>query len=83
MAPPDTHERAERAEQYYKKQLKEALEAMHREKFVAIEVDSGDYFIAETSLEAVEAARLAHADKYPHLIRIGHAAAFFIGGWVA
>ena len=80
MAPPDTYERAERAEQYYKEKLKETLEATDREKFVAIEVDSGDYYVADTDREAADAARLAHPKKYPHLIRIGHAFSYFIGG---
>jgi hypothetical protein len=78
MAPPDSHERAERAEQYYKERLKDKLEATHRESYVAIEVDSGDYFVAATDREAVAAARLAHPDKYPHLIHIGHVVSAYI-----
>jgi hypothetical protein len=82
MAPPDTYERADRAEQYYKEKLKETLEATHRERFVAIEVDSGDYYIAETVREAVAAARLAHPDKYPHVIHIGHEVSGYILGGI-
>jgi hypothetical protein len=80
MAPPDTLERAARAEQYYNTRLKAKLEATARDQYVAIEPDSGDYFLALTIKEAVEAARKAHPDKYPHIMRVGHRAAVFVGG---
>jgi hypothetical protein len=83
MAPKDSHERANRAEAYYKANLKDKLEATYRESYVAIEVDSGDYFIAPTDREAVAAARRAHPDKYPHLIHIGHeVSAYILGGFL-
>ena len=80
MAPHDSHERANRAEEYYKQKLKDKLEATHREAYVAIEVDSGDYFIADAVRDAVVAARQAHPDKYPHVIHIGHEVSAYILG---
>jgi hypothetical protein len=71
MAPPDTDERADRADHYYETELKEKLEATARDQFIAIEIDSGDYYLALTMAEAVEAARKAHPDKYPHVLRVG------------
>jgi hypothetical protein len=80
MAPADVGERAERAEQLYKDHLQATLEATHRDDFVAIEPDSGDYYVAGTVENAVAAARQAHPTLYPHVIRIGHEASAAILG---
>lgn len=80
MAPINVQERAERAEQYYRDHLKDKLEATHRDSYVAIEPDSGDYFLGATDDEATAAARQAHPDKVPHLIHIGHAVSAYILG---
>ena len=68
----------DRAKQLYE-QHRDRLEAEHKGEFVAIEPDSGDYFVAATFDDAVKAARDAHSDRVTHTIRIGHAAAFHIG----
>ena len=59
--------------------LRETLESEHRNKFVAIEPLSGDYFVADTLNAAVRAARSAHPARLSHTIRIGHEAVFHIG----
>jgi hypothetical protein len=51
------------------------LEAQHYGEFVMIEVDSGDYFVGATSLEALQHAEVVHPDKAFCLIRIGYKAA--------
>ena len=68
-----------RAKEIYEQRLKSNLEANHRDQYVAIEPDSGDFFIAETFDEAVKLARSKHPSKLSHTIRVGHAAAFHIG----
>lgn len=68
-----------RARELYESQLQGDLEACHRDKFVAIEPDSGEFFVAETFDAAVKLARETHPGKVSHTIRIGHAAAFHIG----
>ena len=68
-----------RAKEIYEQRLKSSLESSHRDQYVAIEPDSGDYFIGETFDEAVKLARSTHTSKLSHTIRIGHAAAFHIG----
>ncbi len=55
--------------------LRSALEAEHRDEFVAIEPESGDYFLGRTLREAVGAARRAHPDRLTHAMRVGHKAA--------
>ncbi len=53
-------------------------EVADRGKFVAIEVESGDYFIAETPVDAFLAARQKHATKVFHLVRIGFSGVYEI-----
>ena len=68
-----------RAKEIYDQRLRADLEANHRDAFVAVEPDSGDFFIGATCDEAVKLARSKHPSKLSHTIRIGHAAAFHIG----
>ena len=58
---------------------RESLEKQHRNRYVAIEPESGDFFLGDTFDEAVEAAVKAHPDRITHTIRIGHDVAFHIG----
>lgn len=71
---------AEDAKQVYESQLKTRLEADHPGKYVAIEPQSGSYYLGTTSLEAALAAKQAHPQRKSFLIRIGHDAAFHLGG---
>ena len=70
-----TGEYVRRGEKRYKA-VKDRVEAKYKNKFIAIEVDSGDYFIDQDSVKAVLKAR----KRYPHAIfylaRIGYPAAF-------
>ncbi|MCL0095718.1 hypothetical protein M1O52_04265 [Dehalococcoidia bacterium] len=45
------------------KTISEELERDYRGKLVAIEVDSGDYFIGDTAMEADEKAKGKYPDK--------------------
>jgi hypothetical protein len=54
--------------------LKEKLEKEHRGEFVAIEVDSGDYFLGQTLQEADKKARQKYPDRVFYVIRIGRRA---------
>jgi hypothetical protein len=60
--------------------LDPALSKTHRGQFVAIEVDSGDYFIGETAMEANQKARAKHPEKVFFLGRIGYRTAFSFKG---
>ncbi len=68
-----------RAKEIYEQRLKTALEKDRKDQFVAIEPDSGEFFVAETFDAAVKLARSKYPSKLSHTIRIGHAAAFHIG----
>ena len=70
---------AEKAKRIYEERLRAELEPKHRDKFVAIEPDSGDYFVGSTYGESVMAARNAHPKRISFVIRIGHEAAIHLG----
>ena len=80
MASTDARSVIERAKRIYADELQAALESQHRNRFVAIEPESGDYFLGDTFDEAVKATRAKHPTRLSHTIRIGHRAAFHIGG---
>ena len=71
---------AERAKTIYAEQLQRKLETDHQDRYVAIEPESGDHFVADSFGEAVAAARSTHADRISFVIWIGHEAAIHIGG---
>jgi hypothetical protein len=79
MASQDTLELARRAELVYEQRLKSELEKTHLNYFVAVEPDSGDYFLGHTLSEAASAARKAFPDRRAFLMRVGHPAAVHIG----
>lgn len=68
-----------RAEAIYDSRLKAILEPDHEHSFVAIEPDSGDYFLGKTLSEAAQAAREVYADRPTHAMRVGHRVAIHFG----
>lgn len=68
----------ERAKQIYEQQ-REQLESEEKDRFIAIEPDSGDCFVEDSFDAAVTAARTAHPTRLSHTIHIGHPVAFHIG----
>jgi hypothetical protein len=70
---------AERAKALYEYELRNRLEADHRDRFLAIEPISKDYFLGDTFLSAAMAAKAAYPDRKSFVLRIGHDAAFHIG----
>jgi hypothetical protein len=63
---------ARRAQVVYEEQLRIKLEATNLDDFVAIEPESGDYFLGKTLSEAIQAARAAYPDRLPFALRVGH-----------
>ena len=80
MVSADTRSVIERAKRLYAERLQAVLEPHHRGRFVAIEPESGDHFLADTLDEAVRAARTRHPARLSHTVRIGHPAALHLGG---
>ncbi len=80
MVSADTKAIIERAKRLYAEQLQASLEPHHLHRFVAIEPESGEYFLGDTFDEAVKLARAKYPSRLSHTIRIGHRTAFHLGG---
>ena len=63
-----------KAEAIYQRRLKPKLERKYKGRIVAIYVDSGDYFLGRTVVEAMEKGRRKHHGKIFYAIRIGYRA---------
>lgn len=79
MASEKTRELVRGGEELYQTKLKAALEPAHQNKFVAIDPDSGDYFLGDTLGEALDAAQEAYPDRLFYGVRVGHPAAVHMG----
>lgn len=78
MVSAETKSVIERAKWIYANQLRTELESQNMDRFVAIEPESGEYFLGDTFDEAVRSARTKYPSRLTHTIRIGHRAAFHI-----
>jgi len=79
MVSEKTEDVARRATQLYDEKLREQLERTHLHDFVAIEPDSGEYFLGKTLSDAIQASRAAYPDRLAFAMRVGHSAAVHIG----
>jgi hypothetical protein len=61
----------ERAKQAYDERLAAKLEPEHTGEIVAIEPDSGDYFLGKDEIEAADNARAAGHDGPFYFLRVG------------
>jgi hypothetical protein len=68
-----------RAEQVYQEGLRQKLEVSNPDAFVAIEPDSGEYFLGQTLSGASAAAHAAHPDRRCCVLRVGHSVTVHIG----
>jgi hypothetical protein len=65
---------AAQGEKIYDEKLKGILEPEHNGKIVAIEVESGDYFLGNSIVEATEKAKQKYPDRLFHVIKVGYPA---------
>jgi hypothetical protein len=75
MPSSETIEVARKAQEIYERYLRQKLEATDLNAFVAIEPESGEYFLGQTLREAIQAARATYPDRISFTLRVGHRAA--------
>jgi len=66
-----TEEITNKGEEIYKEKLQKILEPAEKGKYVAIEVESGQYFVGETKEEAIDKAQKVFPNKVFFVRRIG------------
>lgn len=77
----ETSERlALRGREIYNKNLKRILEPRSNGQFVAIEVDSGEYFLGSTITEAITEGERKYPTKLFYVMRVGHKATVSLKG---
>ena len=64
----------EEGERIYHEKLKPLLEPQYKGKVVAIEVDSGDYFLGDRVIDAWQKAKAKHPGKIFHFVHVGYRA---------
>ena len=79
MASKQSTELARRACAIYEQKLRSQLESTNPNDFVAIEPESGDFYVGPTLSDAIQAARAAHPARLPFALRVGHHATVQIG----
>jgi len=83
LEPVNIHQLSEEGKRIYE-ELRETLEPEHKGEYLAIEVESGDYFIGETIEKVDRKVRKKYPDKVLYLIKIGYPGVFnlstFAGG---
>jgi hypothetical protein len=70
---------ARRGQKIYDQRLKAELELKHPNAYVAIEPDSGDYFVGSSIAEADDAAQEKYPGRLTYVLRIGHEVVFHMG----
>ncbi|MBN1901831.1 hypothetical protein JW926_10965 [Candidatus Sumerlaeota bacterium] len=72
-------ERIKKASNIYETRLREKIEKHHKGEIVAIEIDSGDYFLGRNEIEAYEKGIKKHPDKTFVYKRVGYQVTHFVG----
>ena len=67
-------------DEIYERDIRRQVEATHHGNIVAIDVDSGDYAIAENVVAAWERLVSRHPDGGFWFVRVGYPAVYHLGG---
>ncbi len=70
---------ARRGEEIYESQVRSQVEEGNHGKIVAINIETGDFEVADTPIVAVDRLYERYPDAQPWVIRIGHRAVFRFG----
>jgi hypothetical protein len=71
---PPAEEVARRGDEIYERDIKPQVEPDHINRIVAIDIDSGDYAVADRVWEAVDLLRARRPDAIVWGVRVGHRA---------
>jgi hypothetical protein len=75
----ERHEISRRGKEIYERSIRREVEPDHDGCFVAVDVESGAYALADDELEAFDRAREKAPEGVFFLIRVGHPVAHRIG----
>lgn len=70
---------ASRGEELYQQNIRAKVEAVHKGKFLAVDIETGDYAIADEDLDATDRLLSKQPNAVVYGLRIGFPAAYRIG----
>ncbi len=70
-----------RGQEIYDQELKDKLEPRYTGKFVAIDIDSKEYFIGDTLENAILKAKGKYSNHLFHSVKIGSTGVFKVSGY--
>ena len=70
----------ELGENLYAQNLRDQLEPQHDGKFLALDVETGEYELDEDKLAAIDRARSKRYDAPLYILRVGYPTAVKLGG---
>jgi hypothetical protein len=69
----------QRGEDYYDRFLRDNLEPEHKGKFLALDVETGEYEMDADEMAAIDRARARMPGKVFYILRVGYPAAHRLG----
>ncbi len=75
-----TEEVARRGREIYEQKLRREVELEHEGRFLVVDIESGEYEVADNALAASRRLRERKPDAVLYLMRVGREAAFRLGG---
>lgn len=69
-----------RGQELYEREIRAKVEPQHAGRFLVLDIDSADFDVADTAIEAIQRIKLRHADPALYILRVGHDAAYRLGG---
>ncbi|MGB0562273.1 MAG: hypothetical protein ACPGVO_10765 [Spirulinaceae cyanobacterium] len=75
-------ELADREQKLYESGIRQQVEAGNEGKIVAIDIETGDFEVAETVVAATNRLFERHPDAQPWIIRISHRAVYHFGSTI-
>ena len=70
----------QRGQALYDERIRVKVEASHQGRFLAVDIETGEYEIDVDELAALKRAKAKHPDAALYLLRIGSSTAYRLGG---
>lgn len=68
-----------RGQELYERDIRARVEPEHKGKFLVIDIETGEYEIAPTAIEAIRRSKAKHPDPALYILRVGYPAAYKLG----
>ncbi|MCC6359116.1 MAG: hypothetical protein IT450_10245 [Phycisphaerales bacterium] len=70
---------ASRGQSLYDREIRAIVEPQHDDRFLVLDIETGEYEIADVAVEAIRGMKARRADAALYILRIGRPAAYRLG----